>query len=153
LLTASVKTSRTKILGALCVIIAAIIAVILFFGAESSGNAAESISRRVADNKERIAYMASKGFETADEPSSVEEVLLPEEFDEILMEYNEIQKQGGFDLSPYLGKTVKKYVYPIEGETETFVTLYIYENLIIAGDISSRTEGWQKAVDGGGNMG
>ena len=153
MLTASIKTSRTKILGTACVILAAIIAVILFLGAESAGNTAESISRRVTDNGERIEYIASKGFKTAEEPSSVEDVLLPEEFDEILLEYNEIQKQGGFDLLPYLGKTVKKYVYPIEGTEETFATLYVYENMIIAGDIASHTEGWQRPIDGGKNMG
>ncbi len=100
-----------------------------------------------------MEYIASKGFKTAGEPSSVEEILLPEEFDEILSEYNEIQKKSGFDISPYLGKNVKKYVYPVEGEPETYATLYIYENTIIAADISSYTEGWQRAIDGAENMG
>ena len=134
-------------------ILAAIIAAILFFGAKGTSDAAESVSRRVLDNNERREYLASKGFETADEPSSVEEVLLPAEMDEVLSEYNEIQLSSGFDLSPYLGKTVKKYVYPIEGEAETFATLYIYNERIIAADIASHTEGWQKAVDGGANIG
>ena len=153
LITASVKTSRTKILGALCLILAAIIAAILFFGAGSEREAEESISRRVTDNEERIAYIASKGFKTAGEPYSVEDVLLPEELDEILSEYNKIQQKSGFDITPYLGKKVKKYVYPIEGEDETFATLYVYENIIIAGDIASHTEGWQRPIDGGENMG
>ncbi|MBE6899781.1 MAG: DUF4830 domain-containing protein [Ruminococcaceae bacterium] len=153
MLTASIKTTRTKILGTACVVLAAVIAVILFFAGESGKNAAESISLRVTNNEERTGYIASKGFKTAEEPSLVEEILLPEEFDEILSEYNEIQKESGFDLSPYLGKKVKKYVYPIEGKEEVFATLYVYENKVIAADIASHTEDWQRPIDGAGNMG
>ena len=153
MITASVKTTKTKLLGTICVILAAVIAIILFFCGENSGNAAESISRRVTNNEERIEYIASKGVKTAGEPFSVEEVLLPEEPDEILLQYNEIQKNSGFDLSPYCGKTVKKYVYPVDNETETFVTLYVFEEKIIAADIASHTEGWQRTIDGKENMG
>lgn len=153
LLTASVKTTKTKMIGTLCIILALIIAVILFFGGNGSSEAAESISRRASDNKERLDYLTAKGFEAASEPSAVEEVLLPEEMDEILSEYNEIQLESGFDLSPYLGKKVKKYVYPIDSEEETFATLYIYEEKIIAADIASHTEGWQRPIDGGEKFG
>ncbi|MBQ6877072.1 MAG: DUF4830 domain-containing protein [Oscillospiraceae bacterium] len=152
MLTASVKTTKTKLLGTACVILAAIIALILFFGEKEAGNAAESISRHVSDNGERIAYIASKGFKTAEEPSSVEDVLLPEEPDEILLEYNELQKKSGFDLSPYYGKTVKKYVYPLLEEEETYVTLYVFEETIIAAEVASHIEGWQRAIDCGENI-
>ena len=153
MLTASVKTTKTKLLGTICVILAVVIAIILFFCGENGGKAAESISRRVTNNEERIEYIASKGVKTAGEPFSVEEVLLPEEPDEILLQYNETQKNSGFDLSPYYGKTVKKYVYPVDNETETFVTLYVFEEKIIAADIASHTEGWQRPIDGKENMG
>ena len=153
MITASVKTTRTKILGTVCVVLAVIIAAILFFVGENGADAAESISRRVANNEERMEYIASKGVKTSEEPFSVEEILLPEEPDEILLQYNEMQKKSGFDLSPYYGKTVRKYVYPAKDETETFVTLYIFEEKIIAADIASHTEGWQRPIDGGENMG
>ena len=153
MLTVSVKTTRTKIIGTLCVILASIIALILFFGTKDTGEAAESISRHVKDNDERISYLASKGLKTVLEPSAVDEVMLPEEMDDVLSEYNQIQLGSGFDLSPYLGKTVKRYVYPIEGREEVFATLYVYEDKIIAADIASHTEGWQRAIDGKGNMG
>jgi hypothetical protein len=153
LITASVKTTKTKLIGTVCVILAAVIAAMLFLCGENGANASESISRRVTNNEERIEYIASKGVKTVGEPFSVEEVLLPEEPDEILLQYNEIQKNSGFDLSPYYGKTVKKYVYPLSEETETFVTLYVFEEKIIAAAIASHTEGWQRPIDGKENMG
>lgn len=140
-------------MGTICVILALIIALILFFGGKNSPEAEESLSRRVADNKARIEYIASKGFKTVGEPCSIENVLLPEKPDEILSEYNEMQKKSGFDLSPYYGKTVKKYVYALTEAEETFITLYIHDEMIIGGDVASHTEGWQRPIDGGKNMG
>ena len=153
MITASVKTTKTKILGTACIVLAAIIAVLLFVCSENSADAAESISLHVSDNAERIEYIASKGFKTAEEPSEIEEVLIPEEPDEILLQYIEMQKNSGFDLLPYKGKTVKKYVYPVEDKTETFVTLYVFENKIISADVASHTEGWQRPIDGAENLG
>lgn len=153
MITASVKTTKTKILGTVCIVLAAIIAVILFASGEKAADAAESISLRVLNNEERTAYIASKGFKTAEEPSKVEEIVFSEEPDEVFLQYIEMQKNSGFDLLPYLGKTVKRYVYPLEDETETFVTLYVFENKIIAADVASHTEGWQRPIDGGENMG
>ena len=54
MLTASVKTTKTKILGTICVVLALIIAAILFFGGGGTKNAAESISLRVTNNEERM---------------------------------------------------------------------------------------------------
>lgn len=140
-------------MGTVCVILAVIIALILFFGGKNAPEAEKSLSRHVTDNKARTQYIASKGFETTGEPCLVEDVLLPEKPDEILSEYNEIQKKSGFDLSPYYGKTVKKYVYALAEAEETFITLYVSDEIIIAGDIASHTEGWQRPIDGGENMG
>lgn len=147
MITASVKTSRTKIIGTLCIILAAVISIILFFGGREPENAAESISRRVTNNEERMEYLASKGIEVAGEPLASGGVLLPED-DEFFLKYCEQQKDAGFDIYPYLGKKVLRYIYPVTGEEETYVTLYISGEKIIAADIASYTDGWQKAVDG-----
>lgn len=152
MITASVKTSRTKIIGTLCIILAAIISVVLFFGGRKAENAAESISLRVTNNEQRKEYLLSKGVETVAEPSSVENVVLPKD-DATFEKYCELQKSAGFDMTPYLGKTVTKYVYPVNGEEETYVTLYVYDERIIAADIASHIDGWQKAVDGSENIG
>ena len=146
MLTVSVKTTKTKIIGTLSVILALIIGLILFFGSKGGENAAESISLRVTNNEERREYLSSKGIETLGEPLSVEEVILPEK-DPVFEKYCAMQKEAGFDLSPYLGKKVMKYVYPIPEEEETYATIYIYKEKIIAADIASHIEGWQKAVD------
>ncbi len=153
MLTASVKTTKTKILGTVCVVLAFVIAAILFFGTEKEGKTAESISLHVSTNEERVGYIASKGLKIAVEPYSVEDVMLPEEPDEILLQYNEIQKKSGFDLSPYYGETVKKYVYSIAEKEETFVTLFVFEEKIIGADVACHIEGWQRPIDAAEELG
>ena len=52
-----------------------------------------------------------------------------------------IQKQQGFDLSRYRGKVCRKYVYALPGYPggveDARITLLIYKDRVIGGDISS----------------
>ena len=43
----------------------------------------------------------------------MEELILPEEFDETYTQYLELQAGQGFDLEAYRGKRVKRYTYEI----------------------------------------
>lgn len=153
MISASVGKVRKKLLGALCIVLALIVAAILFFGAERPQKAAEAVSLHASDNKARTEYISSKGLRTAGEPSSVKEIILPEEFDSVLSEYNDFLKSCGFDLLPYRGKTVTVYEYPLLGREEAFVTLYVSGDKIIAGDISLNAEGKKLAIDGKDDLG
>ena len=151
LVTATVKTTKTKAIGVISIVLAAVIGVILFcFGGKGGDEIEEAVSRHVTDNDSRRSFMESMGWETEDEPESVSEIFIPDEFDEILEKYNEIQIQSGFDLSPYLGKTVKKYVYKVMNygdEDEIYAALYVYNDTVIAADISSYKDSWQRSID------
>ncbi len=155
LIAASLKTTKSRILGTVSIILAIIIGTLLFcFGGNSDKNASETISRHVTDNDSRKTYLASKGLKTADEPDSVTDILIPDEFDEVLNGYNELQLESGFDISPYLGKTVKKYVYKVtnyEDGDEIYAALYVYNDTVIAADISSYKDSWQRSIDETGN--
>lgn len=151
LISVSLKTTKSKILGATCIFLAVVIGILLFiFGGKGNETVSEAVSRYVIDNDSRRSFLASKGIETGDEPESVKDILFPDEFDEILSEYNELQQKSGFDIEPYLGKTVKKYVYKVtnyENEKEVYASLYVYNDTVIAADISSYTDSWQKGID------
>ncbi len=148
MLTATVKTTRTKILSYACIVLATVIGIILFFCTGTPKEAENAVSLHVTDNSSRYEFLASKGVETAQEPTLVEEVLLPENPNEILIDYNLMQKEQGFDLSPYYGKTVKRFIYEVKNEQETYATIYVYNNNIIAGDISNHITGEQRPIDG-----
>lgn len=151
MLTASVKTTKTKIIGTLCVILAVFIAAILFFfGGKGPEPSQEAVSRHVTDNESRREFIASK-WETEKEPSLVAEVQLPAEFDEVLTEYNKLQLASGMDITPYLGKTVTKYSYEVTNcseSNEVYATLYVRDKTVVAADIASHGDSWQRSIDG-----
>ena len=69
------------------------------------------------------------GQETADE------VVIPQNFNRVYDEYNEIQKSSGFDLLNYAGKTAKRYTYSIDNGKKAVIL--VYKNRIIGGHIAS----------------
>lgn len=152
MMTATFKTTKARALGGACIVLAVIIGAILFiFGGREQQPAQAALSRRVTDNKSRVEFISSFGWEVEEEPQSVGEVLIPQEFDSVLSQYNELQKAAGMDLTPYLGKTVKKYTYAVKNYPdggEAFATIYVYEGTVIAADVSSHTGGGQSSIDG-----
>ena len=95
----------------------------------------------IKTNEDRIAYLESYGWQVSQEPSSVEELLIPDTFDESYTQYLELQSSQGFDLTDYCGKRVKRYTYEISnyptGETGIQAGLLIYKNTVIGGDVLS----------------
>lgn len=85
-------------------------------------------------------WRATAGQVSAD-PLSVEELAIPEEFDETYTQYLSLQSGQGFDLEKYKGKRVKRYTYEISnyptGETGVQAGLLIYKNTVVGGEVLS----------------
>ena len=105
--------------------------------------AAASVSapKKVKTNEDRIAYLESYGWQVNPKPLAVEELLIPEEFDETYTEYLALQNSQGFDLSKYCGKRVKRCTYEIinypTGETGVQISLLVYKNEVVGGEVLS----------------
>ena len=71
----------------------------------------------------------------------MEELIIPEEFDDTYTQYLALQSGQGFDLTQYSGKRVKRYTYEITnyptGESGVQAGLLIYKNTVIGGDVLS----------------
>jgi len=96
-------------------------------------------------NEMIVGYMQGLGWKIEDKPCEISHLTLPEEFDPIYRAYNTMQKNSGFDLENFRGKKVTRYSYRVlnhKNSTETKVVagIYVFENTIIAGDISSVDE-------------
>jgi len=96
---------------------------------------------RVRTNDDRVAYLQSYGWQVDPEPLSVEELILPETFDQPYTQYLELQSAQGFDLTAYAGKRVKRYVYQVTnyptGESGIQAGLLLYRDQVVGGDILS----------------
>ena len=129
----SMKTTRTSIATA-AVIVLLLVAVMLL----SRGAVATAGSVTVSDDATRREYIVSLGYALDEAAPTVQEILLPADFDETLAQYNELQKTAGYDFDEYRGKRLKCYTYAVTGLSEDAVVhLYVYRNTVVGGDVSS----------------
>lgn len=95
----------------------------------------------IKSNEDRIAYLSQWGWQVADEPLSVQELLIPKEMDSSYLEYLTMQQAQGFDLSKYAGKRVKRYTYQVTnyptGEDGVQANLLIFRHTVVGGEILS----------------
>ena len=134
-MTAKVDLKKIAIIGV--AIVAVVVAAVLLF---SGGSSSTLGNNAVTNNEDRIQFLASFGWEVVSSPAETSQVRIPADNTEIFDRYNALQKSMGYDLSPYQGKTVMRYVYKIKnypGATEpVYATILISSNQVIGGDIT-----------------
>lgn len=83
-------------------------------------------------------YLKNLGYEIS-ESFSVSEIEIPTKFDAVYENYNELQKETGFDLLEYSGKECKIYSYDIYNHPfgRCKGNIIVFNGKIIGGDISS----------------
>ena len=79
-------------------------------------------------------YLSSLGY-IPKELTGREKTTLPSVFDETLETYNALQKEAGFDLSSYRGKTLMRMSFTLEDEHELIAHLFLSGEAICGGDI------------------
>ena len=80
----------------------------------------------------------SQGYAPSSEPVEIVEVHIPAEWDNVYNNYNALQKEGGFDLEPWKGRTCTRYTYLIP-EHNARGNVLVYSGVVIGGDICSIT--------------
>ena len=120
-----------------------LLGVVLLAGAHSKAKSLETAQRPVTtvkNDKTRAAYLRQYGWEVETPAISESRVLIPRSFTEVLENYNELQKEQGFDLSQYCGMEVELYTYKVlnyENEDAVVAQLYVLNNSVIAADVHS----------------
>ena len=137
MLVCTAKLDKKKIAMVFGAIVAVVLGLILLF---SGGDSEPAASGSVSNNDARVAFLRSLGWDVTTSPAESSQVRIPEEKSQVFERYNALQKSMGYDLSPYAGKTVMRYVYKINnypGATEpVYATLLVYKNQIIGGDVT-----------------
>lgn len=153
MLTVSFRMKGKKIfsiLAALVIVIAAGFGVKSFFFGEI--NAEETAitlkqqqkiqkSNSAKSNEDRIEFIGSFGWEVVSEPLEVKEIIIPKTFDDVYSQYNEMQKDSGYDLTKLSGKRCKRYAYTVtnypDADGDVLANLIVYKDKVVGGDISS----------------
>lgn len=141
--TAKIKRGKLTLglLGVAVLCAAAVLATGLFGEPGAAASASLPSPKGIKTAEDRVAYLEGYGWLVDPEPIAVEELLIPEEFDDSYAEYLELQSSQGFDLTKYCGKRVKRYAYEIKnyptGEAGVQAGILIYKNRVIGGEVLS----------------
>ncbi len=87
----------------------------------------------------REMFLNELGWEIDPESEEYRDVVIPEELEGVMDEYNRMQRAQGYDLSPYCGQTCRQYSYTVTNypdyDGSVIVTIYIVGRQVVAGDV------------------
>lgn len=133
------KLSKPKLIAAGVILLGVIMALVMLL----SGNKSAASTLPAGDSNEaRAAYLATYGWSIDVIPTETQAVTIPDpETNRVFARYNEMQTSQGFDLLPYKGKEVTRFVYRILNYPEATAPVYagvlVYEGKIIGGEITN----------------
>ncbi len=102
-----------------------------------------SVNNSAEDMVGVLKFISNYGYSVKNEPDEIKEVIIPFEFNDVYLNYNEIQKKQGYDLTEYSGKRVKRWTftitdYPDYENTEYIkINILIFSGKVIGGDVCS----------------
>ena len=132
------KVNMKKVLIALAAVAGVILGLILLLGGGNSSQPTAAPS--MASNDGRVQFLQNLGWQVNTSPAESGQVRIPKEQNQIFTRYNDLQKSQGYDLTPYAGKTVMRYVYKINNypgaSDPVLATVLVYKNQIIGGDVT-----------------
>ena len=125
-------------------VLSAAAAVILSFILLSGGNSqAPAAGPSMADNGNRVKFLQDMGWDVKETPVEAGKVKLPRKNTAVYERYNNLQKSQGYDLSPYGGKSVLRFVYEVKSTAGSpiLATLLVYKDQVIGGDVTDTAAG------------
>ncbi|MBQ6997567.1 MAG: DUF4830 domain-containing protein [Oscillospiraceae bacterium] len=138
MLVMTAKVDKKKIAIIFAAVVVAIAALVMLLG--GGNNASPTATTNISNNDARVEFLRGFGWDVTTSPVESSQVRIPEQTSEVFDRYNTLQKQQGYDLSQYAGKTVMRYVYKINnypGAVEpVYATLLVYKNQVIGGDVT-----------------
>ena len=140
----SVRASTLRFVAVIALTVAALLGIIFLGRNEATAYTAstEVNFSGIKTNEDRLNFISKFTPGVTGEPSATVSFSVPEDFDRIMLAYNEIQKSQGLDITKYKNKKVTRYTYEVEkwGEEEVpvFINLIVYRNKIIACDVTSQ---------------
>jgi hypothetical protein len=134
------KVDKKKIAIVLAAAVVLVAGIFMLFGGGDRDTPTAAPAVSISTNADRVKFLTDFGWDVTVSPKESSQVRIPEEASQVYDRYNALQKSQGYDLTPYAGKNVMRYVYQINnypGTTEpVYATLLIYKNQVIGGDVT-----------------
>ena len=139
----SIRASTVKFI-VIALLLATTVGVIAISGQAESVSAVSLATEidysGIKTKEQRVAFMKNFGIEVEAGSEEEESFRMPENFDRVILGYNQLQLKQGLDLSKYQNKKVTRFTYKVvnyKSEGEVYANLFVYRGKIVACDISS----------------
>jgi hypothetical protein len=116
----------------LAVVLAVVVLAFILAGQFLSTNANQT---DLSTNEKRVQYINTLGIELQSDDFTQKQVVIPQTFNKVYDNYNNLQLKSGFNLKNYCGKQVTIFTYNID--SQTVVNLITFNNKLIGGDVAS----------------
>ncbi len=135
------KISKSKLIALAVLLIAAVVLIVLL----SSGSGGGSDAPVGTSNDDRVAYLATHGWNVNATANEMQKVKIPDTADNrVFARYNDLQRSQGFDLTDYAGREVMRYVYEIlnypDADSPVYATVLVADGKIIGGDVTNSAD-------------
>jgi len=137
----SVKLATLRFVGIIVLSVTVLVGMTVFYTAEEPVLSGTDVRYDgMYTETDRRDFLAAVGYRATGDAKSTVEYTLPPTLDAVLLGYNELQKEQGFDLAKYTGKTLTRYTYEIENyeghEGKVYANLITYRDRIVAADLT-----------------
>lgn len=139
----TLKASSIKFFAVILLSVAVLVAIVAIIPDLDAVGEVAAVSIEYSGIKtedDRQTFIKQFDYEIKNTPLEVLSVTIPEEFDAVYKEYNNIQRSQGLNLEKYKGKEAVRYTYEVTNykyDGTVFATIIVYKDKIIAGDICS----------------
>lgn len=99
----------------------------------------EDVGLKIGSDEDIEAFIDKCGY-TVEGCVSDDEITIPKNWNDVYSAYNDLQKQQGFDLRAYKGRSARKLVYALS-DPDAYVTILISGGRIIAADVATNQQG------------
>ncbi len=132
------KLKPKTIFGLILVLTGAVVIVLTFISNHLIESKSVSAVISASTDEERRNYLAGFGYELA-EDCEEKMLTIPQSWNQVYTDYNEIQVNQGFDLTAYKGKKVTLYTYTITNYKDIsegmVADMLVCDGVLIGGDI------------------
>ena len=128
------KADKKKIIAAALAAMLLVAGVIVGISKMSHGGGSATPDSAVTEEPAR-RFLTEAGYH----PARLErqrQITIPKTFNHTYEAYNELQRQGGFDLEPYRGKNVDMLVYTLSGDSPAYAVVLLCGGKVIGGHLT-----------------
>ena len=143
----SVRGSTVK-LCALVLLLAVLIGVVALSGQGEVVSAVSSATEidysGIKTKEDRAGFIKNFGIEIDESAEESVAFRMPDNFDRVLLGYNELQKKQGLDILKYKNKKVTRYTYKVTNydcDGDVYANLFVYRGRIVACDLTNAEHG------------